>query len=476
MDIVKRMLWVALTFFLYWGSVLAQDLDTSWTRTYGGDDYDYGCDIIQTSDGGYIIAGSTASFGTGWWNIYLVKTDFAGDTLWTRYYDAEGPDWASSIQETVDGGYIIACDGFADLMKTDEHGDSVWTRNYGITANDVQRTSDGGYIVCGAAPVEGYNHSCLIKTNAAGDTTWYRYYIMGSLEDVSMLTDVQQTVDGNYIAAGLIYSNASWWDYIMIKADSLGDTLWTRIYGTVSYPEEAYAMQQTGDGGYIITGLYFWTVKTDAYGDTIWTYYYGAGEIGCAYSIQQTNDDGYIICGPVDPLGVDDSQLYLVKIDSAGYIRDERYYGTDNGWDYGQNARQTRDGGFIVTGWTDSFGAGCHDIWLLKIKGTISPYEYLPGDANMYNGTWPPEVVGSDVTYLVNYFRGSAASIPCLLDGFWASADANGDCDILGSDVTRLVNYFRGTGAVRYCPDYPPAWHSPAELPAEAPAGWPNCE
>ncbi|MCP4580820.1 MAG: hypothetical protein GY839_04335 [candidate division Zixibacteria bacterium] len=102
--------------------------------------------------------------------------------------------------------------------------------------------------------------------------------------------------------------------------------------------------------------------------------------------------------------------------------------------------------------------------------------EYLPGDVNMYNGAWPPSVIGGDVTYLVNYFRSLPSSQACLLDGFWCSADANGDCDIIGSDVTRLVTYFRGTTTLAYCPDYEPAWSTPDDLPEEAPIVWPNCE
>jgi len=103
-------------------------------------------------------------------------------------------------------------------------------------------------------------------------------------------------------------------------------------------------------------------------------------------------------------------------------------------------------------------------------------HQYLPGDINMSAGTWPSAATGPDVTYLVNYFRGVETSHSCLLDGFWCSADANGDCNIIGSDVTKLVNVFRGEGSILYCEDYPPAWPTPADLPAEAPSGWPNCE
>jgi len=102
-------------------------------------------------------------------------------------------------------------------------------------------------------------------------------------------------------------------------------------------------------------------------------------------------------------------------------------------------------------------------------------YEYLPGDVNMAAGMWPPAALGSDVTYLVNYLRGLPSAAPCLVGGFWASADANGDCSVLGSDVTRVVNYLRGIGALMSCPAFPSAWPTPSDLPVTPPAGWPNC-
>ncbi len=112
--------------------------------------------------------------------------------------------------------------------------------------------------------------------------------------------------------------------------------------------------------------------------------------------------------------------------------------------------------------------------WVGVGGGISLGYEYLPGDANMYNGIWPPECIGSDVTYLVNYFRGVGNA--CELDVLWCSADANGDCNIIGSDVTRLVNYFRGNTTLLFCADYEPAWPTEDDLPPSAPSGWPNCE
>ncbi len=103
-------------------------------------------------------------------------------------------------------------------------------------------------------------------------------------------------------------------------------------------------------------------------------------------------------------------------------------------------------------------------------------YEYLPGDANMNVGLWPPAVLGSDITYLTGYFTGNPSCTPCNLDGFWASADANGDCSVTGSDVTCIVYYLIGLGTIDYCPDYEPVWPTPADLPPNMPSGWPNCE
>ena len=118
-------------------------------------------------------------------------------------------------------------------------------------------------------------------------------------------------------------------------------------------------------------------------------------------------------------------------------------------------------------------GEGGADIGALGIGCYAS--QYLLGDVNMYSGTWPPAAIGADVTYLVNYFRGTPAHA-CLLDGFWCSADVNGDCAVIGSDVTRLVNYFRGISALQWCPEHPPAWQTITDLPVDPPEGWPNCE
>jgi len=312
---------------------------TSFAKTYGGTNYDGAFSVQHTSDGGYILAGWTDSFGAGDWDIFLIKTDANGNIIWAKTYGGTYTDGAYSVQQISDGGYIVAGltasfgTGYGDifLIKTDANGNIIWAKTYGGTGWDgaysVQQTSDGGYIVAGWTTSfgAGGRDFFLIKTDANGNIIWAKTY--GGTNDDNAYS-VQQTSDGGYIVAGMTWSfGAGDWDIFLIKTDANGNIIWAKTYGGTD-DEEAYSVQQTSDGGYIVAG---WTtsfgaggydiflIKTDASGNIIWAKTYGGTSYDNARSVQQTSDGGYIVAGYTASFGAG-GDIFLIKTDENGNI------------------------------------------------------------------------------------------------------------------------------------------------------------
>jgi hypothetical protein len=353
-------------------------------RTYGGTGYDVGWSVQQTSDGGYIVAGWTHSFGAGG-DIFLIKTDANGNIQWAKTYGGTNGDYAFSVQQTSDGGYIVAGvtasfgAGIDDifLIKTDANGNVQWAKTYGGTTNDyafsVQQTSDGGYIVAGSTVSFGAGSFdfFLIKTDANGNVQWAKTYGGTSWDEAY---SVQQTSDGGYIVAGYTNSFGAGWDNIfLIKTDANGNIIWAKTYRGTGV-DVASSVQQTSDGGYIVAGstnsfggpFYdIFLIKTDASGNIIWTKTYGGMNSDGASSVQQTSDGGYIVAGWTHSFGAGSYDIFLIKTDANGNVQWAKTYGgTSDDWTY--SVRQTSDGGYIVAVYTESFGAGSSDIFLVK--------------------------------------------------------------------------------------------------------------
>jgi hypothetical protein len=259
----------------------------SFAKTYGGTNDDKAYSVKQTSDGGYIVAGSTASFGAGSSDIFLIKTYANGNIQWAKTYGGTYRDSAFSLQQTSDGGYIVAGEtssfgaGYPDafLIKTDADGNIIWAKTYGGTNWDftfsVRQTSDGGYIVAGGTRSFGAGSwdIFLIKTDADGNVQWAKTY-GGTSTDVA--TSVQQTSDGGYIVAAEILSfGAGSWDIFLIKTDANGNIQWAKTYGGTG-ADIPLSVQQTSDGGYIVAGFTdsfgagerdIFLIKTDANGN-----------------------------------------------------------------------------------------------------------------------------------------------------------------------------------------------------------------
>jgi len=351
-------------------------------RTYGGTNIDYAWSVQQTSDGGYIVAGYTNSFGAGGGDIFLIKTDAFGNVQWAKTYGGTGADSVYSVQQTSDGGYIVA--GFTSsfgagggdifLIKTDANGNIQWAKTYGGTGWDdaysVQQTSDGGYIVAGFTSSfgAGYYDIFLVKIDANGNVIWAKTY-GGIYSDYAH--SVQQTSDGGYIVAGYTGSfGAGFSDIFLVKTDANGNISWAKTYGGTNQ-DWVYSVQQTSDGGYIVTGrtLSFgpgdiFLIKTNASGNIQWAKTYGGPTYKVARFVKQTSEGGYIVAGTIQ-ITVFTYDIFLIKTDANGNIIWAKTYG--GAWNEGGGSvRQTSDGGYILAGFTSSFGAGGGDIFLIK--------------------------------------------------------------------------------------------------------------
>lgn len=362
----------------YFSISFAQAPDTAWTKTYGGVYNDEGVSVQETIDGGFIITGATCSFGGTELapNVWLIKTDASGDTAWTKIFGRTNYfERGCCVEQTADSGYIImgineVVQGTlkAWLIKTNSSGESIWNNIYGwytidiCCANSGRQTSDAGYIFTGCS-----GGIWLVKTNSLGDTVWTKTFSgwRGNC--------VRQTSDGGYIVTGIDLAT----DVVLIKTDSLGDTLWTKSYGGGT----GYSVQLTGDGGYIIAGekhdnndLDVYLVKADENGDTLWTKTYGGDSLDVGYSTWETTDNGYIIAGYTYSFGAGSYDLWVLKTDALGDTLWTKLLG-GSGVEIGYSIQQCSDNGYIVTGFTSSYGSGSYDLWLVKIKSDVGMIE-----------------------------------------------------------------------------------------------------
>jgi hypothetical protein len=403
------MLDVSALRFVLWGMTLlaaaaahADAPDSLWSRTFGGPSTEM-CHAIQaTSDGGFVLVGSTESFSAVCADFWMVCTDSSGDSLWSRQYGGSYYEYCYSVAGTNDGGYILAGSRIDQepiwptdiwVIRTDANGDSLWSRAISLGGCEecfcVRQVSDSGYIVAGQTCAEwpGYLDFLLMKLDDGGEPLWNRSF-GGSETEICYAA--AETPDGGYILAGETASfGAGLADFWLLKTDADGDSLWSRTYGGTLH-DFCYCMAQTSDGGYILGGetrsfgaggTDFWVVKTNADGDSLWSRAFGGNSYEYCRSIMQTPDGGYLLAGYTQSFGSGNHDFWMVKIDANG---DSLWSKTLGGVsvDVCKAALQTADGGYILAGGTYSFGPGLMDFWLVK----VGPEEALarPYDATVY--------------------------------------------------------------------------------------------
>ena len=376
-------------------NILIEPPDEEWNRSYGGLNYEEGRSVQRTEDGGYIITGRTSSYGAGSYDVWLIKTDFTGFKEWDKTFGGENDDVGYSVQQTDDGGYIIT--GFTHsfgaggydvwLIKTDSNGSMEWNETYGGTnfeeGYSVQQTTDGGYIITGRTSSYGAGgHDVwLIKTDSNGNMQWNETY-GGPLYDYGY--SVQQTTDGGYIITGFI--GTGHFDVWLIKTNNYGFKEWEKIFGGVA-ADGGYCVKQTADEGYIIVGTTssfgsgggdVWMIKTDKKGDKEWDQTLGGSNVDIGFCVQLTADGGYIISGYIFTYGTQNYDVLLIKTDSDGNIEWDETFGASD-VEIAYSIELTADGGYILTGRTDSYGAGGNDVWLIKIETDNNP-PYEPSE------------------------------------------------------------------------------------------------
>ena len=357
----------------------------SFRKDFGGIGNDIGYSVKQTADGGLIIVGSTDSWGNGETDIWLIKTNNEGIEEWDKTFGGEEGDWGASVQNTNDGGLIIvgSTDSWGNgetdlwLIKTNNEGIKEWDKTFGGGEGDwgtsVQQTADNGFIILvhTLSFGNGYYYIFMIKTDSEGNEIWVKTF-GGNEEDFGY--SVIQTSDGGYILVGFTVSFGSGnKDVWIIKTDSQGNEEWNKTYGG-SEREIGFAVEQTSDDGFIITGLTetntfglydILLIKTDINGENIWEKNIGNGNYEVGSSVKQTQDGGFIITGYTISYGNGAKDIWLVKTDPVGEIEWDRTFGGIHN-DGGHDVFQTNSGGFIVLGYTESSGNGQKDFKLIK--------------------------------------------------------------------------------------------------------------
>lgn len=359
-------------------AIFDRNIPPTWAKTYGGKGHDLAFTIKETEDGGSILAGESWSFNPLFSDAWVIKLDAHGGIQWQRKYGGNLNDTFYSVERTQDGGYIMGGEtdaiipflGLFWMVKIDKEGQIQWQKTYGRGwAHSVQQTLEGGYVAVGM----NMGRPWVVKLDREGGIQWQKKYT-GILGDFAQ--SIRQTSDGGYIVAGMIKGNV--W---VLKLNSVGKTQWQKSYGN-SYVDANFSIQQTQDGGYILASVSLtfgtgytdlWIVKLDPSGEIEWQKNFGGAGIEMAHAVEQTLEGGYVVVGWTESFGAGGTDAWVLKLDPNGEIKWQKTFG-GSGFDLAHAIEQTQDGGYLVTGWTESFGAGDMDVWVLKLDahGDIS--------------------------------------------------------------------------------------------------------
>jgi hypothetical protein len=362
------------------------EFEVSFNKTYGGERVEIGSYAVQTPDNGFMILGSTTSYGVGDSDIWLLKIDHNGVLEWNRTYGTVGFESANYIIRTDDNSYLITGrtnyygEGDFDvlLIKIDNEGTLLWNRTMGGIGDEwmweIEKTVDGGYALAGRTNSygAGLNDYWLLKIDGEGYSEWN--VTLGGVDD-DRARSLLITEDGGYLVQGWSDSyGAGMLDFWLVKTDQNGNPEWNKTYGG-SETERGISLEKSPEGGYILSGSTvsfgsgandFYLVKTDDNGNLKWNKTYG-GELGeTASYILNIANGGYAFFGYTESFGAGNRDIYMVLTDSEGNLLLEKTFGGSEfeGIDFAIN---TLEGGILVGGTTQSYGNGEQDFLIIKL-------------------------------------------------------------------------------------------------------------
>jgi len=382
---------------------IAQAPNIEWLKTFGGSSGDLGYSVRVTSDGGYIVSGTTysndgdVSQQNGNGDFWIVKLNAIGNIEWERSIGTIDNDYSYGIEQTSDGGYIavgltgnaLGGNTYFYVVKLFPNGDIQWENTFGGSqmdvATSVKQASDGGYIVTGfsessdgdISSSNGWLDFWVIKISSTGDLIWEKTF---GGTGIDQSTDIQLTSDGGFIVVGTttsnngdVSSNNGDYDFWIIKISNIGDLIWEKTYGGTG-EDVARSVKQTNDGSFIVAGFTkssdgdvsnligeedFWVIKLSENGNLIWEKTFGGTQSDTAWYVQLSSDNNIIVVGSTysDDGDVSINQggedVWVIKISQNGDLHWEKTIG-GSGDEAGRSIQETNDGGIIISGYTFS--------------------------------------------------------------------------------------------------------------------------
>jgi len=362
-------------------------------QLFGGTSDDIAAQIIQTSDKGYAILGTTYSFGAGCADFWFIKLDQNKNPQWNLTYGGTQKETAKTVVQTSDDGYVIAgttasfglCNSSFWLVKVDSSGNFEWNQTYGTATSELDcmiQTNDKGYVMVGRVTKNSSSYVWLVKTDVNGNMLWNQTFSQG------VSHAVVESSDGGYLFAGTLtlpnkdYTSDAW----LIKTDPYGNMQLNQTYDLCELFDYATNLVQNSDGTYTfagMTGAFYshdlWVVNVNSTGSMVWNTFFDTKEAAYCTSLTQTTDQGYAAAATTDSFDIPDSSRYiiLVKLDKNG---NTQWNQTHNSFAYYQNVfvTQTNNQTYAIAATTKTEENTDYNILFFTTQNTGEPIPEFP--------------------------------------------------------------------------------------------------